>query len=144
MADFKDAFSALGGYQNKRISNANEFAELAGVSEVLQYPRGLGGTPSTPATFKGIPFTLFMPYKRARGLDGFRSTMQGQTLFTQMPTPEFAIALPTPTSALKTEYGVEYSQFDVGSMVGGVVAQFDAVQEMILIILLLQIFRLGW
>lgn len=89
-------------------------------NKYLAYPEGLGGTPirnSTPS--QTIPFTLFMPYKRAAKLAGFYSTgTNPDQLFTDLPQPTYAIALPTPTSALKTDYKATYSSFDVGQALG--------------------------
>lgn len=97
----------------------------------LVFPPGLGRTDPTTAGNQTIPFTLFLPYKRAKGADALRSTMTGNELFTKMPQPEFAIALPTPTSALKTQYGVEYSPFEVGGMVGGAISTTDGLRDKI-------------
>ena len=134
MSDPNNAYIVLGGYQHDRVRDAQSFATNAlsgGVATgVLQYPLGLGGDSAKTdsnwnwsTALKVIPFTLFMPFKRSKGLDAFQSTMQGETLFTQLPRPEFAIALPTPTSALKTDYGVDYGQIEINSMVGGAVSQ---------------------
>ena len=100
----------------------------------LVFPPGLGGTPLANGSLnseKTIPFTLFLPYKRANGAYALRSTMTGNELFTKMPQPEFAIALPTPTSALKTQYGVEYSPFEVGGMVGGAITTTAGLRDTI-------------
>lgn len=84
---------------------------------ILQFPLGLGGEISGNAS-PSIPFTLFMPYKRNKFELGFYSTQQGDALFTTLPTPTFAIALPTPGTALKTQYSAEYSPFEVGQALG--------------------------
>ena len=97
----------------------------------LVFPPGLGRTDPTTAGNQTIPFTLFLPYKRANGAYALRSTMTGNELFTKMPQPEFAIALPTPTSALKTQYGVEYSPFEVGGMVGGAITTTAGLRDKI-------------
>lgn len=84
--------------------------------DILVFPPGLAGQPLPAAGTSGsasIPFTLFMPYLRA----GFHSIGK---FYDTLPTPTFAIALPTPTSALKTDYSVQYSPFDVGQAIGAV------------------------
>jgi len=123
MADPINAFTYLGKHQNESIQT---LTGLPSMNETpLVFPPGLGRTDPNTAGNQTIPFTLFLPYKRATGADALRSTMigkDGNDLFTKMPQPEFAIALPTPTSALKTQYGVEYSPFEVAGMVGGALA----------------------
>lgn len=111
MAD--NVFWYINNYQDKSIQNLNGLPNKGGV---LQFPLGLGGGLSSAT----IPFTLFMPYKRARGAGGFYSTKQNDDLYSSLPQPDFAIALPTPTSALKTNYTTTYSQFNVGQGLGSV------------------------
>ena len=129
----KNAFIAIGeSYSDKRISKPKDFTNSpfvgGSMTGVLQYPLGLGGDLGTPPNWTHstatsvIPFTLFMPYKRNIGLDALYSTMQGESLFTQLPPPEFAIALPTPSSALKTDTTVEYNQFDINGAVGAILS----------------------
>lgn len=130
MAD--NAYFSLKNYQTTRIPDAKGFAMNAGAGHsgggVLQYPLGLGGGGSpnqnwnSSTALKIMPFTLFMPYKRSASitspLSGALSTLQGNELYTMMPSPDYAIALPTPQSALKTTYGVDYAPVDVGALVG--------------------------
>lgn len=130
MPEHKNAFIAIGeSYSDKRISKPTDFTSKAGLGldalAVLQYPLGLGGNPDKSPSI-GIPFTLFMPYKRKGGLDALYSTMQNEILFTQLPAPEFAVALPTPSSALKTDTTVEYNQFDISGALGGAIAALDS------------------
>lgn len=129
MADFKNpnAFSYLGTVGNQSIQTLTDLPSMNATP--LVFPPGLGRTDPSTTGNQTIPFTLFMPYKRATGVNALRSTVTGDTLFTEMPQPEFAIALPTPTSALKTQYGVEYSQFEVGGMVGGALASTNNLRD---------------
>ena len=78
--------------------------------KIFKFPESIGNEQT------GIPFTIFMPYKRAAA--GFYSTQQTPGLFDQLPKPTFAIALPTVPSALKSQYRAEYSQFDIGQGLG--------------------------
>lgn len=99
---------------------------------VLCFPPGLGGQPLTSNTIspgsQTIPFTIFMPYKRATVTGGFYSTKQGDDLYASLPQPLFAIALPTPTSALKTDYKAQYSPFNIGQGMGAAAGKIgDAV-----------------
>ncbi len=89
-----------------------------GISEksIIRFPSTLGDKEHS------IPFTIFMPYKRNVGvigveggsLGGFHSLNQLKNL----PAPTFAIALPTPTSALRATYDATYNQFNVGQGLG--------------------------
>ena len=128
MADPTNAFTYLGQTQTGSIQTLTGLPSMNATP--LVFPPGLGRTDPNTAGNKTIPFTLFMPYKRSKqSLDALRSTITGNNLFTKMPQPEFAIALPTPTSALKTQYGVEYSPFEVGGMVGGLISASDDVRN---------------
>jgi hypothetical protein len=103
-----------GGNNTRSIQNLNDLPVKNGGH--LVFPPGLAGEPlsdRTQSSFASIPFTLFMPYKRT----GFYSV---GNLFHELPTPEFAIALPTPTSALKTDYAVKYDEFAIGQALGAV------------------------
>ncbi len=86
-------------------------------SDIIKFPQSLGGMQS-------IPFTIFMPYKRATGVSGFYSTKTSSDLYNQLPSPTFAIVLPTPTSALKTQYQATYSPFKVGQALGAASTEF--------------------
>lgn len=87
-----------------------------GRNTVVRFPSSL----STPVNGQSIPFTIFGPYKRE--LETFYSQATGSgdpnQLYTDLPTPTFAIVLPTPTSALRTDYRVTYGTFEVGQAVG--------------------------
>ncbi len=86
-----------------------------GISEksIIRFPSTLGDKEHS------IPFTIFMPYKRKSLLQGggFYS-VENQTLYQNLPSPTFAIALPTPTSALKTTYQATYNSIKVGQALG--------------------------
>lgn len=101
---------------------------------ILQFPPGLGGAAVQDGVSAGsstIPFTLFMPYKRNSGTKAAYSTQSGDDLYSNLPTPDFAIALPTPPSALKTNYGVEYEEFQIGQAVGAALSnQTEAIQSL--------------
>ena len=86
-------------------------------SDIIKFPQSLGGMQS-------IPFTIFMPYKRATGASGFYSTKTSSDLYNQLPSPTFAIVLPTPTSALKTQYQATYSPFNLGQALGAMGKEF--------------------
>ena len=96
---------------------------------IIKFPRSLGADIGLPIegnknrrTTQSIPFTIFMPYKRNVGeigvrggdLGGFHSLNELKNL----PAPTFAIALPTPTSALQTTYDAAYNQFNIGQGIG--------------------------
>ena len=98
---------------------------------IIKFPRSLGADIGSPIegnikhrTTQSIPFTIFMPYKRNVGqigvgmgagdLGGFHSLNELKNL----PAPTFAIALPTPTSALQTTYDATYNQFNIGQGIG--------------------------
>lgn len=130
--------------QNKKRTpiTMGDVEGLVGRPNLIQFPPGLGGesapgrgasqSRSTPAY--SIPFTIFAPYKRNRQNLAFYSSTgasQRDVLDDQLPSPSFAIALPTPTSALKTTYGVEYQTIDVGQAWGsiGIGEQLQKVQR---------------
>lgn len=127
-----NAFQKLGknaviGGTNRPISTIADFTEGAGLKagNVLSFPPGLGGNPlgsGAASLTKTIPFTLFMPYKRANG--GYTNPKAGLYSFQDnpldtLPAPEFAIALPTTSDSLKTGYTVNYEQADIGQALGG-------------------------
>lgn len=123
MADGNNIFRQLKDYQNKAMQQIG-LVRLGG--GLLVFPPGLGGT--TPergfvSGFATIPFTLFMPYKRSTGTAGMYSTtaVNPDKLFTNLPSPEFTIALPTPSSALKTNYSAEYSKIELGQAIGSTI-----------------------
>lgn len=74
--------------------------------------------PPTLAAGLKFPYTLFMPYKRPTGTASSTSTAIGQALYDRLPAPEFAIALPTPANAMKTQYQANYDTIDIGQAVG--------------------------
>lgn len=82
------------------------FGSGAAAFPIKEYPRGLGAS-HQPATVagQGIPFVLFAPYLHA----GLRS-IRPDTILDELPTPQFAIVLPIPTSAMKTQYDVVYAE----------------------------------
>lgn len=94
-------------------------------SKIIAFPPGLGGTGLTTSVTPAqtIPFTIFAPYKRNKTL---YSTV-GTTLFENLPQPWFAIALPTPTSALKTTYEAVYEEPSIGQAIGGAVGSAGSV-----------------
>ena len=77
--------------------------------DIIRFPAALG------AREHSIPFTIFMPYKRK--LFGFYS-IENQNLYKDLPPPTFAIALPTPTSALKAVYQTTYNEVSLGQAAG--------------------------
>lgn len=78
-----------------------------------RFPTSLGGPGS-------IPFTVFMPYKRPKGLAGVRAIQNANELYANLPQPEFSIALPTVPSAVKTAYAATYKEIAVGQALGAV------------------------
>lgn len=113
-----NAFYYLDNFQNKSVQDLTFLPSKNGKS--IRYPASLGSGATT------LPFTLFLPYRRNQmGItDGFLSTnrflsnLTGDALYEQLPEPEFAIALPTPASALKNTVTAEYGQVEVGQAVG--------------------------
>lgn len=89
-------------------NNPNEALALAGT---FKYPSSLGNSSK-------FPYTVFMPYKRPSGLAGFTSIAQGAALYDRTPAPDFAVALPTPASAMKTQYQATYDTIEVGQAIG--------------------------
>lgn len=108
----KNVFNYLNGYQNSDIpfspTNGGAGSRL-GLK--YYYPPSLGEG-------NGLPFTLFMPYKRPKGTAGIRATKDALQLYESIPPPEFAIALPTIPSALKTNYSAAYAEIQVGQALG--------------------------
>lgn len=76
--------------------------------QFLRFPPTLGDSGI------GIPFVVFAPYRRVQS---FKSNDQ-LNMFTELPPPQFVVALPLPASALKTSYGVSYEPYDVGQGTG--------------------------
>jgi hypothetical protein len=85
-------------------------------TQIIKFPSSLGASVEGSSA-PSIPFTIFMPYKRATGSGGFYSTKQGNDLY-ELPDPTFAIVLPTATSALNTQYNATYTPFDIGQGLG--------------------------
>lgn len=85
--------------------------------DIMTYPPGLGGFVNNADTGKpiGLPYVLFAPYKRPAGLKGL-SSISPASVLDNLPSPNFAIALPLPASALKTTYGVEYEAVSLGEI----------------------------
>ena len=88
---------------------------LSDTSKILMFPPGLGGnqdddTSTRPRKNASLPFILFAPFKRKAGPQNIRTNV-----LDELPPPSFAIALPLPTSALKTSYGVEYQPVQMGA-----------------------------
>ena len=99
---------------------ANQLDSASGV-KIFQFPHGF--IPSGSAAV--VPYVTFMPYEHPRltlsSIDYlntieslFAGTLDG------IPAPKFAIALPIPTSALKTNYSVNYDQVDLGGTLGSI------------------------
>ena len=91
-------------------------------NQIIKFPSSLG-TSVEGSSAPSIPFTIFMPYKRATGRGGFYSTKQGDAFdafdaLYELPDPTFAIVLPTATSALNTQYNATYTPFDIGQGLG--------------------------
>lgn len=118
-----NVFDYLNKYGSPRDINALQYDGGKGLglvwNKILQFPPGLGGelTGATPPKYT-IPFTIFAPYKRNRGIEGLYSQQAGATLYTNLPAPWFAIALPTPTSALKSTYTATYAEVNIGQGLG--------------------------
>lgn len=60
----------------------------------------------------------------AKGFSTGSYSMGGEKLFDSLPTPSFAIALPTPTTALKTNYAMTYDTVNIGA-IGAIVQGVD-------------------
>ena len=97
--------------------------------DIIKFPRSLGADIGLPIegnknrrTTQSIPFTIFMPYKRNVGQIGVNGGDLGRfhslNELKNLPAPTFAIALPTPTSALQTTYDATYNQFNIGQGIG--------------------------
>ena len=102
-------------YIPENTSGKRSLNSLPGIpgASIIRFPESLGKEDRN-----SIPFTIFMPYKRAKALDGFYSVAR-DNLFAGLPPPSFAIVLPTPTSALKTQYQAMYSPLELSQAVGG-------------------------
>ncbi len=101
-------------------------------TQIIKFPSSLGASVEGSST-PSIPFTIFVPYKRKNLVQGggFYS-VENQNLYEKLPPPTFAIALPTPTGALKTTHQAIYSQFKVGQALGaGVSAALPEIQTVI-------------
>jgi len=110
-------------------------SEIPVENKIIAFPPGIGGTPLTSNGTNNpshtIPFTVFMPYKRnsvQSNFDtGLYSIKKYNTLYENLPTPSFAIVLPTPTSALKTQYTAGYETFELGQLGGSVLSSTSGV-----------------
>ena len=109
-----NVFTLLDSYQDSSIDNTDVLkVSLQKADNIIRYPLSLANTQG------GIPFTLFMPYKRKSAPRAILTNAdQRAELFTSFPTPDFAIALPTPTSALKTTYAADYGDVNLGQAAG--------------------------
>lgn len=115
------------GQQRPQIKAA---ADIPVENKIVSFPPGIGGTintdpnGTTPSTT--IPFTVFMPYKRKTvqsDLDtGLYSIKKYNQLYENIPPPSFAVVLPTPSSALKTNYAATYEPFELGQIGGAVIS----------------------
>jgi len=123
MPDEQNVFTLLDSYRDKgSIDTVDLSAAASGAAKIIRYPLSLGEVKG------GIPFTLFMPYKRPKSniKDSFGQSRAIDAagpvdlLYTtaKLPTPDFAIALPTPPSALKTTYQSNYDEINLGQTVG--------------------------
>lgn len=95
-------------------------ALVSGVSQdrIYAFPESIRSSEGqTPAAH--VPFVLFAPYKRKRGT--FYS-LDSTQVFDSLPSPSWLIALPLPASALRTGYGVQYDQYDIGFGFGTTIA----------------------
>lgn len=84
---------------------------------VYRYPADLGAR----STVENTPFVVFAPYKRKRQL----LSVNPSTTLNTLPTPEFNVVLPLPSSALKTQYGVVYAPVTLGTQLGAGVSTFS-------------------
>lgn len=85
-------------------------------AEILGFPSGLGGSAAVSGSPSPahMPFVIFRPYLRA----GLRTVNSNDFLDDKIPDPRFSIALPLPTSALQTNYSVDYEEVELGSTFG--------------------------
>jgi len=121
-----NVFTFLDNFGDKSIDAAamEQFPLFLKRNVITRYPLSLGKING------GIPFTLFMPYKRDpfNKDDKFalsRAIQKENLLYERLPTPDFAIALPTPTSALKTTYQSNYDDVNLGQTAGLVAESFQ-------------------
>jgi len=120
MAKKPNVFTLLDSYTDKSIDTVEQLPFFIKNSKAIaKYPLSLGEVRG------GIPFTLFMPYKRPSLLKGIRAIQTTDAVITSLPTPDFAIALPTPPSALKTTYAATYDDVNLGQAGGMILSELD-------------------
>lgn len=103
---------------NTSLSASGVAGSLSLSSNIYTYPKDLGDTMSG-APGGHVPFVMFFPYKRGP-LEVYSIDL---TALDGLPPPKFCIALPLPSSAIKTKYSVQYESVslgDVGAMASGV------------------------
>lgn len=121
MPDNTSIFNNLQTTLDNNPRRARDLFETLGVTPTV-FPPALGKDAESSTEINGIPYVLFMPYLTPAGADQLKSIDPNHVLDT-IPPPKFAIALPLPTSALATEYGVEYGTVELngwGSIATGV------------------------
>lgn len=101
--------------------NANTTANRLGVTQIYTYPPDMG---SETASSEGghVPFVMFFPYER--DVSGPQEVYSiDLSALDKLPPPKFCIALPLPSSAIKTKYSVQYESVSLdaaGAMASGV------------------------
>jgi len=88
------------------------FREGTGAN-ILSFPVGLSGGDGA-----AMPFVIFAPFTRTAS--NRLTSVDYTKVLDDLPSPTFAIALPLPTSALKTKYGVTYDSFELGATSGAI------------------------
>lgn len=108
--------SIIDSGRNSALTAQQLQGSLGGAS-IYSFPPGIGGHRDSDKNGKHadhIPFVVFAPY-----VSQFYSIDQ-EHILEKLPPPTFAIALPIPTSALKTEYGIDYDSFNMGAELGSI------------------------
>jgi hypothetical protein len=109
-------FNQINNVLNQENRTAGDLLQISnlGADRVLSFPPGLARDASQgkSGVESAIPYVLFMPF-RSSGMNSFRSIDPTKVL-DNLPPPSFAIALPLPSSALRTQYGVQYGEVELG------------------------------
>lgn len=96
---------------NRRTLTAAALASGVSANRIYAFPESLRTSSNETGASAHVPFVMFAPYKKNKAT--FYS-LDNTHLFDSLPSPTWIIALPLPASALKTGYGVQYDQYDIG------------------------------
>lgn len=94
--------------------NANATSQRLGVTEIFEYPPDIGSK-TVSDTGGHVPFVMFFPYERPMVRDTSDLFSASLDALDKLPPSKFCIALPLPSSAVKTKYSVVYESVSLGA-----------------------------